>query len=112
MRIIADIKLAVGEALSNAVFHAYAASGVRGQTFTVSTVADGPLFSVWVTDGGQGGTPDLPSAGLGLGLQLMAKLCQRLEIGVLNDGRSQVELRFDLGSTAGAPASSARSRQA
>jgi RNA polymerase sigma-B factor len=94
---LADIKLAVGEALSNAVFHAYAASGLRGETFTVSTAADGPLFSVWVTDEGQGGTPDVPSSGLGLGLPLMAKLCQRLEIGVLKDGRSQVELRFDLG---------------
>jgi len=104
---LADIKLAVGEALSNAVFHAYAASGARGDTFTVSTAADGPLFSVWVTDAGQGGTPELPSSGLGLGLQLMANLCERLELGALKDGRSQVELRFDLGGAAGDPSSSA-----
>jgi anti-sigma regulatory factor (Ser/Thr protein kinase) len=93
---LADIKLAVGEALSNAVLHAYAASGARGETFTLTTAADGPLFSVWVTDDGQAGRPDAPSSGLGLGLQVMAKLCQRLEIGVLTDGRSQVALRFDL----------------
>jgi serine/threonine-protein kinase RsbW/stage II sporulation protein AB (anti-sigma F factor) len=105
-----DIELAVGEALTNAVLHAYAANGVRGNTFTVSTAADGPLFSVWVTDAGQGATPDVPSPGLGLGLQLMAKLCERLEVGVLPDGRSQVELRFDLRSAFSAPSSSARTR--
>jgi anti-sigma regulatory factor (Ser/Thr protein kinase) len=103
-----DIKLAVGEALSNAVLHAYAASAARGETFTVATAADGPLFSVWVTDDGQGGTPEVPSSGLGLGLQLMAKLCRHLEIGVRKDGRSQVELRFDLGGAASEPSSSAR----
>jgi anti-sigma regulatory factor (Ser/Thr protein kinase) len=109
---LADIKLAVGEALSNAVFHASAASGARGDSFTVATAAARPLFSVWVTDEGQGGTPELPSSGLGLGLPLMAKLCQRLELGVLADGRSQVELRFDLGAAAGEPASSVRSQRA
>ena len=108
---LADIKLGVGEALSNAVLHAYAASGARADTFTVSTAADGSLFSVWVTDEGQGAMPDVPSSGLGLGLQLMAKLCQRLEIGVLTDGRSQVELRFDLDAAAGDPASSVRSAE-
>jgi anti-sigma regulatory factor (Ser/Thr protein kinase) len=103
---LADIKLAVGEALANAVFHAHAGGEVRGESFTVATAAAGPLFSVWVTDEGQGCTPDVPSSGLGLGLPLMAKLCQRLEIGVLADGRSQVELRFDLGAAAGEPSPS------
>jgi anti-sigma regulatory factor (Ser/Thr protein kinase) len=95
---LADIELGVSEASTNAVIHAYAADGARGQAFTVSTATHGSLFSVWVTDEGEGGTPDAPSSGLGLGLQLMAKLCQRVEIGVLKDGRSQVEMRFDLGS--------------
>lgn len=109
--VLVDIELAVGEALTNAVLHAYARDGACGDTFTVATAADGSLFSVWVTDEGQGGTPELPSSGLGLGLELMAKLCQRLEIGALEDGRSQVELRFDLGAGAGAgdASSSARS---
>jgi hypothetical protein len=52
---------------------------------------------VWVTDEGQGVTPDGPSPGLGLGLELMARICERVLIGVVEDGRTQVEMRFDLG---------------
>jgi len=43
-----------------------------------------------VTDEGRGGPPQLPSPGLGLGLQLMSQLCERMVIGVLHDGRTQV----------------------
>jgi anti-sigma regulatory factor (Ser/Thr protein kinase) len=93
---LADIKIAVSEASTNAVIHAYASHGKRGATFTISTATAGPRFSVWVTDEGRGGTPDVPSPGLGLGLQLMARLCDRVLIGVLKDGRTQVEMRFDL----------------
>jgi len=86
----------VSEASTNAVIHAYASPGKRGSTFAISTATAGPRFSVWVTDEGRGGTRDVPSLGLGLGLQLMARLCDRVLIGVLKDGRTQVEMRFDL----------------
>jgi serine/threonine-protein kinase RsbW len=94
--VIADIELAVSEASSNAVTHAYRASGARGESFAVSTATEGPHFTVWVTDEGQGATPEIPSPGLGVGLQLMAKLCEHLLIGVLDDGRTQLEMRFHL----------------
>lgn len=93
---LADIKIAVSEASTNAVIHAYVSPGKHGATFTISTATNGPRLSVWVTDEGKGGPPDIPSSGLGLGLQLMARLCERVLIGVLKDGRTQVEMRFDL----------------
>jgi anti-sigma regulatory factor (Ser/Thr protein kinase) len=86
----------VSEAATNAILHAYASTETRGEAFTISTASNGSLFSVWVTDEGQGGTPNVPSPGLGLGLKLMARLCERLLIGVLKDGRTQIEMRFDL----------------
>jgi anti-sigma regulatory factor (Ser/Thr protein kinase) len=93
---LADIELAVSEASTNAILHAYALTGTRGEAFTISTACKRGLFSVWVIDEGQGGTPNVPSPGLGLGLKLMAQLCDRVLIGVLKDGRTQVEMRFDL----------------
>jgi serine/threonine-protein kinase RsbW len=93
---LADIELAVSEASTNAILHAYASDGTRGEAFTISTACKRALFSVWITDEGRGGTPNVPSPGLGLGLELMAQLCRRVLIGVLKDGRTQVEMRFDL----------------
>lgn len=93
---LAEIELAVSEATTNAILHAYASTGTRGETFTISTACQRALLSVWITDQGQGGTPKVPSPGLGLGLGLMAQLCERVLIGALKDGRTQVEMRFDL----------------
>ena len=93
---LTDIALAVSEATTNAILHAYASTGSRGEAFTVSTASKRSFFSVWITDEGQGGTPTVPSPGLGLGLELMAQLCERFLIGVLKGGQTQVEMRFDL----------------
>ena len=54
---LVDIELAVSEASTNAVIHSYASPGTRGESFTISTAAEGSLLSVWVTDEGRGGTP-------------------------------------------------------
>jgi anti-sigma regulatory factor (Ser/Thr protein kinase) len=93
---LTDIGLAVSEATTNAILHAYASTGSRGEAFTISTACKRSFLSVWITDEGQGGTPKVPSPGLGLGLQLMAQLCERVLIGVLKGGQTQVEMRFDL----------------
>jgi len=93
---LSDIGLAVSEATTNAILHAYASTGRRGEAFTISTACERSILSVWITDEGQGGTPKVPSPGLGLGLELMTQLCERVLIGVLKDGQTQVELRFDL----------------
>jgi anti-sigma regulatory factor (Ser/Thr protein kinase) len=97
---LAAIELAVSEASTNAVVHACPSPGTRGETFTVATASQGTSFSVWVLDEGRGDVPSHPRPGAGLGLKLMARLCERFLIGVLNDGRTQVEMRFDLGDAA------------
>jgi stage II sporulation protein AB (anti-sigma F factor) len=94
-----EIELAVSEASTNAILHAYTSTGTRGEAFTIATASEGARLTVWITDEGQGGTPDVPSPGLGLGLDLMKRLCERVLIGVITDGRTQVEMRFDLRGT-------------
>jgi serine/threonine-protein kinase RsbW len=94
--VLADIELAVSEASTNAVIHAYALSGARGETFTVAVATHDAQFRVWVADEGQGAQPGAPSPGLGLGLEIMTRLSDCLVIGVLDDGRTQVEMRFRL----------------
>jgi serine/threonine-protein kinase RsbW len=92
---VEDIRLAVGEALNNAILHAYADADVRGGTFTVSTARQGRYFMVWVGDEGRGAN-GAPSSGLGIGLRLMAELTETIRLGVLANGRTQVEMRFAL----------------
>jgi anti-sigma regulatory factor (Ser/Thr protein kinase) len=94
--IVADVQLAVSEASTNAVVHAFTRAGTRGDSFIVATRSQDARLSVWVIDEGQGVTPDTPSPGIGLGLGLLARLCERLVIGVLEDGRTQIEMRFAL----------------
>jgi serine/threonine-protein kinase RsbW len=94
--VLADLRLAVSEAATNAVVHAYTRAGTRGDTFIVATSSRGAFLSVWVIDEGQGVTPDIPTSGVGLGLGLIGRLCERLVIGVLEDGRTQIEMRFAL----------------
>lgn len=95
--VVADVRLAVSEASANAVIHAYTSAGARGDTFMVATRSQEAFLSVWVIDEGQGVTkPDDSTPGAGLGLALLARLCERLVIGVLEDGRTQIEMRFAL----------------
>ncbi len=90
---LADIELAVSEAATNAVIHAYVAPGIRGETFTIATALEGSRFTIRVTDEGRGVAPDA-NPGLGLGLELMARLCERLTVGVGEDGRTEVAMCF------------------
>lgn len=96
---LADIELAVSEAATNAVMHAYVAPGIRGETFAIATELEGSRFTVRVTDDGRGLAPDA-NPGLGLGLELMARLCERLTVGVGDNGRTQVAMSFELNGAA------------
>jgi anti-sigma regulatory factor (Ser/Thr protein kinase) len=93
---LVDIELAVSEAATNAVMHAYVSPGIRGETFTITTAAEDTIFTVWVTDEGRGMAPDAANSGLGVGLKVMARMCEHLAVGVQDDGRTQVEMRFAL----------------
>lgn len=92
-----DIKLAVSEACSNAVMHAYVTPHRRAERFAIATAARCGRFEVWVADEGRGAEPAEPTlGGGGLGLGLMAALSPAMTIGRLRDGGTQVHLRFTL----------------
>ena len=92
-----DIKLAVSEACTNAVLHAFVTPDRTAETFAVSTAASGEGFAVWVIDGGRGAAPATRSVGAGMGLPLMAALSQTLDVGTLSEGETQVHMTFPIG---------------
>lgn len=77
--VVADIALAVSEAATNVVVHAYrSAPG----TLEVDADARSGMLTVRVLDAGVGMAPRADSPGLGLGLPLIARLADRFEVGL------------------------------
>ncbi|MEY2513449.1 MAG: serine/threonine-protein kinase RsbW [bacterium] len=89
---LATIALAVSEALSNAVLHAYVGDDEPGCVVVDAHVHGGSL-EVVVRDEGHGMLPRTDSPGLGLGLPLIARLAERLVISDATPGTS-VQMRF------------------
>ncbi len=87
------IRLAASEALSNAVRFAYPARD--GHIHVNAWVAAGELW-VLITDNGCGLHAGADSDGLGLGLALIAKVCDGFSIVEHSCGGTEVRLRFDL----------------
>src|SRR5689334_25019609 len=91
---LSDIKLAVTEACTNVVVHAYPeAEGPMGLRASI----DGRSLSLVVVDRGRGIVPRPDSPGLGLGLPLIATLAESLELGTGRSEETQVRMTFDLG---------------
>ena len=78
-RSLDSVTLAVSEALTNVVVHAYRNVAVPGPVLIVAAVRDDALI-VTVADEGCGMTPRADSPGLGLGLGLMAGLAETFEV--------------------------------
>jgi serine/threonine-protein kinase RsbW len=92
-QVLADIKLAVTEACTNVVVHAYP----NGEgPLAVRATVDGGLVTVIVADRGRGITPRPDSPGLGLGLPLIATLADSLELGTSDAGETEVRMTFRL----------------
>jgi anti-sigma regulatory factor (Ser/Thr protein kinase) len=91
---IDDIRVAVNEACTNAIVHAYPDSPGPLEVETWS--ADSRVM-VRVRDRGTGIVPDAASntAGLGLGLQMMAALATDVRVSATAGGGTEVRLRFD-----------------
>jgi anti-sigma regulatory factor (Ser/Thr protein kinase) len=91
---LSDIKLAVTEACTNVVVHAYP-NGDEGPLDVAATLRDERLVVV-VRDIGRGIVPRADSPGLGLGLPLIATLAESLELGTGANDETEVRMTFRL----------------
>jgi anti-sigma regulatory factor (Ser/Thr protein kinase) len=93
-QLTADIKLAVTEACTNVVLHAY---GGGDGPLEVDASIDSAELVVVVRDRGEGIHPRPDSPGLGLGLPLIATLSHSLELeGGSTDAPTEVRMTFAL----------------
>ena len=92
---LADIKLAITEACTNVVIHAYEDDEV-GFLEVDASIEDNYL-TVVIRDSGRGIVPRPDSPGLGLGLPLIATLAETLELGRGDDvDHTEVRMTFRL----------------
>jgi anti-sigma regulatory factor (Ser/Thr protein kinase) len=87
-----DVALAVTEAATNAVLHAYR-GGERGRMRVVACARRTGLVVV-VRDYGCGMSPNPDSTGLGLGLSVIGALAAEMNIERPSDGGTRVRMRF------------------
>jgi anti-sigma regulatory factor (Ser/Thr protein kinase) len=87
---IADVRLAVTEAATNAVIHAYAKA--EGELSVTATMQDGELAIV-IGDTGPGLVERRDSPGLGVGLSVIASVAERLKI-VSHPGGTEIHMAF------------------
>ena len=88
------VRLAVSEAVTNALMHAYGGDPLREVQVTAAVI-EGELTVVVADDGcGLGAAP--PSPGLGLGLGVISLGCDRLTVVARAGGGTQLEMRFAL----------------
>jgi anti-sigma regulatory factor (Ser/Thr protein kinase) len=92
-QVLADVKLAVTEACTNVVVHAYPDG--EGPMEIAASILDGRL-AIAVRDEGRGMLPRPDSPGLGLGLPLIATLSESLELGRADDDRTEIRMTFRL----------------
>ena len=89
-----SIRLAVSEAATNVVVHAY--DDRPGQIQLDAGLTSGELW-ILIADDGAGMRPNVQSPGLGFGLSLISQVCDEFEIAKRSSGGLEVRMRFDLG---------------
>jgi serine/threonine-protein kinase RsbW len=89
------IGLAVSEAATNAILHAYRGRATAGDVRVLVAHAD-DFLDVSICDQGVGMSPRADSPGMGLGLCLMAHEAHSFEIRTSAEGGTEVLLRFVL----------------
>jgi serine/threonine-protein kinase RsbW len=89
------IALAVSEAATNVVIHAYRDRSQPG-TFTLGLDVDDGSLLVDVRDEGVGPGPRDDSPGLGFGLPIIANVTDAYALVPTDDGGTRVSMRFDL----------------
>ena len=93
---LADVKLAVWEAVTNAVTHAYVGAPRPGPVHVRTSIEDETVL-VEVSDEGRGMVPRDDSPGFGVGLALLAEATDALEIGRAPRGGTQLRMAFRRG---------------
>jgi two-component sensor histidine kinase len=88
-----DVRLALTEAVTNVVLHAYDEAAAGELRVGVDFVSDRE-FVVTVEDDGYGLRPRADSPGLGMGLSLISTLTNRVEFSDLPAGGTQVRMWF------------------
>jgi serine/threonine-protein kinase RsbW/stage II sporulation protein AB (anti-sigma F factor) len=78
-RLAGDLRLAISEAVTNAVVHAFRCRQQPGTVTVTVDVSAGEMAQVVVRDDGTGMSPRSDSPGLGLGLGLIATLADQVE---------------------------------
>lgn len=91
---VADVRLAVSEALSNVVLHAHPAGTSERQHVILVAETDDRAVHVTVTDAGTGLRTRSDSPGMGLGLALIASSCDELSLDAARGGGTIVAMTF------------------
>jgi len=100
---LAQVKLAVSEAVTNAVMHAYGDADEPGEVRVATCLRGGTVY-VTVSDDGVGMMPRLDSPGLGVGLPFIADTADTLDIGSTDEGGTELRMSFRVPGAAGAGA--------
>ena len=94
--VIEQIRLAISEAVTNVVLHAYVGAEAPGPVHVTAHVADSSV-TVVVADDGRGMVPRLDSPGLGLGLALIAHAAESLDVHDGDPAGTRLRMTFPLG---------------
>ncbi len=93
--VLSDIALAITEATTNVVLHAYRDHDAAG-TMTITAERDGGHVAFVVRDEGSGLAPRVDSPGLGLGLGLIAQVADSADVRTPEGGGTEVVMRFSV----------------
>jgi anti-sigma regulatory factor (Ser/Thr protein kinase) len=91
---LADILLAVSEVVTNAVVHGY--RGRTGGQVALEARRTGDTLQLTVADQGRGMAARTDSPGLGLGLSLVHRIANRVDISAPAGGGTRVSMSFGL----------------
>jgi anti-sigma regulatory factor (Ser/Thr protein kinase) len=93
--VLSDIALAITEATTNAVLHAYRDRDEPG-TVMITAEREEEHLCFFVRDEGSGLAPRVDSPGLGLGLGLIAQVADSADVRAPETGGTEVVMRFSL----------------
>ena len=88
------IAVAVSEAVTNAVVHAYIDAPVPGEVEVIAKRHPDNGLEIHVCDDGRGMMPRRDSPGLGVGLPLVAKLAERFKVETRPGGGTAISMVF------------------